>query len=253
MKSIINNLSLLLFAFVAIVSTTSCEKDHDHDGTGHMHIYFNNRYGLTEALDTNAVKTGTNNRDFRINKVQYYVSNVRLVGHDGNEVPFSGEYLLVKTNGVNELEMEELPTGHYTQLKFDVGVDSVTNHGDPSLLDAESDLSPTNNSGMFWSWNSGYIFFMAEGLVDTNATPNGTVDGPWIFHVGTDSYLSTVSIDIDKQVSEGSHPNINVYLNTAALFSNVDLGGADVITMTMNNMDLATRVKTNYSSAFTAE
>lgn len=245
-----------MLALVSLVSVTSCEKDddddHNHgDGTGHMHVYFNNKIG-TDALAYNTEYTGTNGRDFTFSLNQYYISNVKLVDHDGNEVALAGQYLLVKTGETNELEFEDLPAGHYHQLKFDVGIDSATNHADPSTYAATNPLAPQTPS-MHWSWNSGYIFVKLEGLVDTTAAKTGPVDGNWEMHVGMDSYKTTVTLDIDKEVTADSHPGLNVNLNATALFNNIDLGGADLATHTMDNMDLAMRLKANLATAFSAE
>lgn len=253
--SFINRFAIVLFSLASLISVTSCDKDdhdHDHDGTGHMHIYFNNRYGLTDALEYNTVKTGANGRNFTVNLNHYYISNVVLVDHDGNEVPLTGQYLLAKNGEENELDIEELPTGHYTQIRFSVGIDSVTNHADPSTYPATSPLALQVPS-MHWSWSTGYIFFKLEGLVDTSATKTGPVDAPWLIHLGTDAKYTTVTLPIDKVVDADSHPGININLNIAALFNNIDLGGADIATMTMDNQDLANRFKANFATAFTVE
>ena len=106
---------------------------------------------------------------------------------------------------------------------------------------------------MHWSWNSGYIFFRLEGLVDTSAAKTGTVDAPWEMHLGTDANLVSVELPIDVAVTAESHPGINVYLNTAALLIGIDLGGADIATHTMDNMPLANKLKANIATAFTVE
>jgi hypothetical protein len=246
------NYAITLLAILAVVSTTGCSKDdHDHDGTGHVHVYFTNKYDGAAQTST-ATYTGTNGRDFKIATNNYYISNVRLVDHDGAEVPFTGQYLLSKTGENNELELEGIAAGHYHHIRFDVGIDSVTNHSDPSTYASTSPLAPTTPS-MHWSWNSGYIFYRIEGLVDTSAAKNGTVDGEWEMHLGTDSKLASVELDIDLEISEGSHPGLNITMNTEDLFTNIDLGGADIVTHTMDNMPLANKLKANIATAFTVE
>jgi hypothetical protein len=245
------NYAIMLLAIFAAISITSCSKDHDHDGTGHLHVYFSNRYGLTDALEYDSVKTGTNGRNFTVQTNQYYISNVRLITHDGAEVS-TDAYLLAKNGLENEIEFEELAAGHYTALRFDVGIDSATNHLDPSTYDGTSPLALQTPS-MHWSWNSGYIFFRLEGLVDTSAAKTGTVDAPWEMHLGTDANLVSVELPIDVAVTAESHPGINVYLNTAALLIGIDLGGADIATHTMDNMPLANKLKANIATAFTVE
>ncbi|MBX9851532.1 MAG: hypothetical protein K2X86_07205 [Cytophagaceae bacterium] len=53
-----------------------------------------------------------------------------------------------------------MPVGNYTDIRFNIGVPRNINHSDPSLAPPPLDLG---KGGMFWEWNSGYIFFLAEG------------------------------------------------------------------------------------------
>lgn len=252
--STIKNYAIILLAVFASLSITSCDKeddDHDHDGKGHVHVYFNNLYNGAAQTST-ATYTGTNGRDFSIENNNYYISNMRLVNDAGVEVPFTGQYLLAKTGESNELELEEIATGNYTKIRFDVGIDSVTNHADPSTYPASSPLALKTPS-MHWSWASGYIFYRLEGLVDTTTAKNGTVDTGWKIHLGTDAKLTSVELNIDLMISASSHPGITINMNTEDLFNNIDLGGADLVSMTMDNQDLATRFRANLASAFSVD
>lgn len=249
--SIIKSTTILLLAVFASFSITSCSKDDNTDEKGHLHVYFNNRYGLTEALSYSTVYTATNGRDFTVETNQYYISNARLVTHDGTEVP-TDAYVLVQTDSLNELEFEDIAAGHYTALRFDVGIDSTTNHADPSTVNAGSPLA-SQMPPMYWSWNSGYIFMRLEGLVDTSAAISGTKDYTWELHLGLDANKVSVELPINATVSGDAHPGVNVFLNTAKLFTGIDLGGADKATHSMDNMPLAAKLKANIATAFTAE
>lgn len=249
----IKSYALIVLAIFAAVSFSSCDKkddDHDHDGTGHLHVYFNNEYSGT-ALSTAATYSGSNGRNFNFEQAQYYISNVRLVNHDGEEVP-ANTYLLAKTGESNEIEFEELAAGHYMKLRFDVGIDSTTNHTDPSTYPSTSVLASQSPS-MHWSWASGYIFLRLQGLVDTSAAVSGTIDGPWEIHLGMDNFRTSVELDIDVTVDADSHPGVNVNFDLANLLTGIDLGGADISTHTMDNMPLANKVKANIASSFSVE
>lgn len=254
-STFIKNYAILILAIFATVSITSCDKedhdDHNHDGTGHVHVYFSNKYDGAAQTST-ATYTGANGRNFTIENNSYYISNMRLVNNEGVEVPFTGQYLLAKTGESNELELEGIAAGTYTKIRFDVGIDSVTNHADPSTYPGTSPLALQAPS-MHWSWASGYIFYRLEGLVDTTAAKNGAVDTGWKIHLGTDAKLTSVELDIDLMISTDSHPAVNINMNTEDLFTNIDLGGADLESMTMNNQDLASRFKANIASSFSVE
>lgn len=246
---------MMALALATVFSTASCDKedDHDHEGHGHMHVHFNNLFGANQELQYDSIHTTGNGRNYTISLSQYYISNVRLVNHDGEEVPFDGTYLLAKTGVENELELDDVPAGHYTGIKFNVGVDSTTNHADPSLQSSSSPLALQTPS-MHWSWNSGYIFFRLEGMVDTTGTPDGTVDDMYYYHLGTDAYLLEVSLPIDAQVTADNHPGLNINLDHAALFNGIDVGGADRGGHGISsNADLAGRFSTNIVGAFSVE
>lgn len=106
-------------------------------------------------------------QDFRI-----YVSNVRLIAANGQEVPFaltsdnqwqSDKVALLdfenasgNCNGnaaTNNTLRGTAPTGEYTGLVFEIGVPYDLNHKDPTLASA-----PLNYSAMTWPWRIGYKF-----------------------------------------------------------------------------------------------
>jgi len=119
-------------------------------------------------------------KDFRL-----YVHNVRLLSH-GTEVPLAltddgawqqdGVALLdfedktgLCSNGTaatNDRLVGKAPAGHYTGLRFAVGVPFEKNHQDASTANA-----PLNVSTLFWSWAGGYKFIRLDGR--TTGLPNG--------------------------------------------------------------------------------
>ena len=252
--------SVLLVAFAALLSTsfTSCKKDdndddHDHEGSGHLHIYFQNKMGNMDLMygHTHQLSDG---RDYSFDQVQYYISNLRLKKEDGTEYPIDGVYEVVKGANLTEIDLEDIPAGHYHGIKFYVGVDSVTNHADPTLYDAGSALAPQSPS-MHWSWNSGYIFMRLEGNVDTSAAGDQTADFGYEMHLGGDANL--VDIDLTKhfEAGEREHPSVTVNMDAEYLIdNNIDFSNeADRITHTMDNMPLAMKLKNNISGAFSAQ
>jgi hypothetical protein len=88
------------------------------------------------------------------------------------------------TQGVSVMRME-VPPGEYRGIRFNVGVPRELNH-----LDATTQQMPLGiNSGMFWAWNPGYIFYRLEG---TALLPDGNQG--WVIHMGTDSFRLPVRI-----------------------------------------------------------
>lgn len=106
--------------------------------------------------------------DFRL-----YVSQVELLTADGKAVPVAliqdktwqleNIALLDFENGqgpcrngtpaTNMSVRGSVPVGHYSGVKFTVGVPFARNHGDPTVSPA-----PLSSTAMFWNWQGGYKF-----------------------------------------------------------------------------------------------
>ncbi|WP_299693547.1 MbnP family protein [Hydrocarboniphaga sp.] len=117
-----------------------------------------------------------------IDKLRYYLSNFRLRRHDGSWS--AGErserdaraYFLVDESqpGSKTLSVDGFAAGDYEGLEFLIGVDAARNAAgaQTGALDPEH--------GMFWTWNTGYIFFKLEGH-----SPQSTATGHSLsYHIG---------------------------------------------------------------------
>ena len=113
--------------------------------------------------------------------LRFYVSDVRLVGNDGTEVPLELEQDgLWQHQGVALLDFEDAtggcrngtaqtrnvvsgtaPAGDYRGLRFTLGVPMELNH-----INQATAPSPLSLTALFWSWNAGYKFLRAEVLSD---------------------------------------------------------------------------------------
>ncbi len=82
----------------------------------------------------------------------------------------------------------------FTDLTFNIGVDSITNHGDPSAYDNASPLNIITSGQMFWGWNPGYIFINLEGKVDTLVDATNLFDLSMSYHIGNDENRRTKTL-----------------------------------------------------------
>ena len=255
--------SLLLVAFAALLSTsfTSCKKDDDDDdhkheeGTGHLHVYFKNKMNGMDLMYDHT-HTLSDGREFNFSTVQYYVSNLRLVKADGTEHPMEGIFELVKGGATSELELEDVPGGNYSGIKFNVGVDSTTNKTVDPATQPEGSALGVQNPSMYWSWNSGYIFLRLEGNVDTAAVVGNSPEmGTFTMHVGSDPNLMDISLDKNFAVGENEHPSVSVFMDAQYLIdTDLDMStSADRNTHTMDNMPLVMKLKANIDGAFSAQ
>lgn len=112
---------------------------------------------------------------YSISKFKYYVGNIQLKGPNGKSHT-SHEYFLINEEEGNSksIELQNIPDGEYDEIIFLLGVDSLHN-----CSGAQSgSLDPIN--GMFWNWNTGYIFLKLEGNANSCNTPSNMFE----YHTG---------------------------------------------------------------------
>lgn len=206
-------------------------------------------------------------RPFAVDLLQFYVSNVRLVKDDGEELPLEGVSLLKApepglrvSHGAGATVEFSAPPGQYKGLRFDVGLDSTLNHGDPSIWPDDHPLSIYQ--GTHWRWATGYRFVMAEGVVDTSAAKDRLPAAPFAFHTGTTpltrSFDFTDRPEYAQYIAPNNYAHFNLRLDVRKLFDGgphrIDLA-KERITHTLgdNEYDLAVRFTENFKAAFTAD
>lgn len=179
---------------------------------------------------------------------QYYLSNFSLINAGGNIVSLPVSYFLVsekdtasKTIGFN------IPGGVYRGLRITIGVDSARN-----VSGVQSGaLDPAN--GMFWSWNTGYIFAKLEGKSPLSTAPLQNVT----YHIGGfktgQNALQSVTLNFPTQISVPAKAHVKI-----ALSANLDkwFEGVSPITIAkepfcMEPGELAQRIAANYAQMFT--
>lgn len=126
---------------------------------------------------------------YQIDTLKVYISDVALVRADGSEVRVGGLALVdFKKNASTQdvsVMLADVPAGEYRGLRFAVGVPREANH-----RDAATQALPLGvDSGMYWAWNPGYIFYRLEGRAQL---PAG--EQKWVLHLGTDAYKVPVNL-----------------------------------------------------------
>jgi len=100
------------------------------------------------------------NKDYIIiKKLKFYISNIQLSRKNKLVWAMKNSYSLLNLEDPNSLTIEmNIPSKlKFDQLKFGLGIDSLTN--DNGI--GPDDLDPLK--GMYWTWNTGYINFKIEG------------------------------------------------------------------------------------------
>lgn len=158
--------------------------------------------GVDAACDTDFVGVGTAASDAQVRDFRMYVSNIRLVDSDGEEVELEleqdgvwqfetvalldfedGTGLCADTGNpdLNSTVVGTVPEGDYTGVRFDVGVPSDLNHTDPNIAEAPLNLLP-----MTWNWLAGRKFVRFDLLVDNFPADNFG----WNTHLGSQGCMN---------------------------------------------------------------
>jgi len=228
----------------AVNYDADAEKDCccEYETNFEMTMQLNNYIGAT--LLSPGSTYSVNGANVQFDLVKFYISNIRLVDASGNETA-TDKYLLVEP-GTTNYTAGFFPEGDYTKLRFDVGIDSLTNHADPSTYPVNDPLGPQFPS-MHWSWDAGYIFIRIDAIADQDG--DGTVESPFEMHIGKDSNLRTVEFDVSLNGTGGNNYTTAINVNWLKFFDGVDMTG-DLTTHTGDNLDLTALLVGNIEGMF---
>lgn len=164
-----------------------------------VYLNINHKLGAEDALSTSS---GTNNlgNDFTVNRMQYYLSNFKLIHDNGQETPIVDLYALVNGQENTEIALGSLTFTEIEGIKFSVGVDGAKNHLDPTSYNSSHPLAPQNPS-MHWGWASGYRFVAMEGT-------GGPSNQVFEIHALGDNLYFEANIVVGAVTENG-----NVYIN----------------------------------------
>jgi len=163
---------LLLPAVVLTVAAStfvSCQKDTvdaiDPGVKNTVSIEFDNRVGDQKLVLGNTPYRTAAGEDFTVTTFNYFVSNIALKKTDGSVLNFPNQYFLIRQAdpGTQTIQLKDVPSGDYSAITFSIGVDSAKSVSPVAERTGVLDVTGYGNDGMYWSWNSGYIFMKMEG------------------------------------------------------------------------------------------
>ncbi|MBX2897067.1 MAG: hypothetical protein KF763_16595 [Cyclobacteriaceae bacterium] len=236
------NFKLLLITVAFLVAACS-ENEEPADTNGSLKIEFDNVVGSAnlQLNSTNQPYTNSLGETFNVTWLTYYISNIKLKRADGSYYidpvvndGSKGYYLIDEADAASQvLTLQNIPPGEYTELTFTVGVDAnqVTQGAQVGVLDPAK--------GLFWSWNSGYIFFAIEGIAAASTQPENVFQ----YHVGGYKLISgnanlvnnlrdvTLSFNGDNPIVNGSKtPEVHLLMDVLKAFN----GPGSTVTFTAN-------------------
>src|ERR1700746_1185644 len=164
-----------ILGLIIFLIASPCNSNAQHSTKGSLSIAFSHYVDDRPLNLYSNVYTNNLGQTFTVNNFKYYISNIHLQKKDGTEF-ISPDYFLINEDeeSSKNIILNNIPDGEYTSISFIVGVDSAHN-----CSGAQSGaLDPAN--GMFWAWNTGYIFLKLEGKSKFSGGPGGIFE----YHIG---------------------------------------------------------------------
>lgn len=154
---------------------------------------------------------GNTNEKLKFTTLEYILSNFELQAKDGSwtKIPESYFYVNHATAASKTITLKDVKVQDYTAVRFLIGVDSLRNTSGAQT----GGLDPA--TGMFWSWNQGYIFLKLEGT--SAASP---AQGKFTYHIG--GFKAPLNAIAKATVSFGSNTlGVKTGSNTIKLTANL--------------------------------
>lgn len=252
--------SLFRYAFLlaAVASLLfACKEDPDNEptGVGQVSIEFENVVNGEPLRLNEGTYTNANGDSFNVTMFRYFISNITLTSADGTEYVQPESYYLVNEEEAasRKFTIPNVPTGEYTGITFTIGVDSARN-----VSGAQTGaLDP--NSGMFWTWKSGYIYVRMEGYSPQAKTSADGTPGGLVFHIGgfqsPNNCIRTVSPAMEGntfEVKTTGSPELHFVADVARMFDGPNrVSFAE--TSLMHGGPKAIPIADNYTDMFTLD
>lgn len=158
----------------------------------------------------------------QLKTLKFYISDVELSAQSGKKQALSDVELVNfdddqdgQINPFRQSYSYIIPSDNFAKLKFSVGLPSLTNQTDPTLLTKENPLS--TYSGMYWDWGSMYVFIMMEAGIDSNS--DGSFDSNIAFHTGLDTlFRAENTYPLTFDLSAFAKDTIHVLIDWNKLF-----------------------------------
>ena len=200
-----------------IIIIASCKKDNaEISGSGKVNLEFDHVVGTQALIFNSQTYMNANGDDYKVNTFKYYVSNIKFKKADGSGVAVAESYLLINAADASSKiqTLTNVPAGDYSGIEFTIGVDEARNFAGAQT----GALDPAK--GMFWSWNSGYIFLMFEGTSSKSTQASNQL----FFHVGgakaPTNAVRTASLAFPSvlRVRDNTDPDVHFFVDVASLF-----------------------------------
>ena len=157
----------------------------------------------------------------RIDVLKFYLSETHLENAGTIIADFHDSFILADAAEEGVYTVGTASPGTFDNVEIVVGLDSATNHADPTVAE-----EPLNDPSMHWSWNpaAGYKFLALEGRVDDDG--DGVVDDSdpaFTYHCATDDALRGISGAYAGTITDGGTVTMHVHLMVDELVNGIDM------------------------------
>jgi hypothetical protein len=212
------------FLLCCLVAVAACKKTDNEPEKGTLVLNFQLQYNGAPLVMFDRYEY-PNGMEFFFTRFSFYMSNLQIAG-DGaaNNAPITIKDIdflnLTKQHesadgaakGFNYV-IENIPTGAYNRLNFDMGVPAEQNAKQPK--DYAND-HPLADTGEYWdSWMS-YIFSKTEGKIDTDG--DGQAELGLAYHIGSDETLRNIVLNKEFSIKNGEQTEVTILIEMKRMF-----------------------------------
>ncbi len=218
----------VLYALFLLVLFNGCEKDAEeiHDdlvNAPHANTTLTMSMSFTRngaAFDPSVPFTDTAGRLIRIDGLKFFIAQPWFEDDNGDTVAdFPSKYLLFDLASAGSIQTIGEVDAHLHALHCGLGVDSATNHIDPTTLGA-----PLNDPSMWWGWADFHKFLSLSGKYDSDNS--GSIDNSdWEFNYdcGFDTLYTGLEVHVHTDADMGGSVVIPLSLNIDTLMAGMNV------------------------------
>ncbi|HEX2615894.1 MAG TPA: MbnP family protein [Flavobacteriales bacterium] len=223
-----HNTKIIACLAAGLVCITACKKDSEDPPatptpaptTGTIKIGLGFHWGAPD-FELGATYMDGAGHAIQIDALKFYLSEMHLENGGNIIADFHDSFILADAAEEASYTVGTAAPGSFDHVEIVIGLDSSTNHADPTLAEA-----PLNDPNMHWSWNPavGYKFLLLEGRVDDDG--DGVVDAGdpgFTYHCATDDALRVAAAAHSATITAGGTTSMHVHLHVNELVDGVDM------------------------------
>ena len=181
---------------------------------------------------------------FSVEQFKYYISDIRVTGEGQTEKLLDQPHLVDEGDSSSLVLHLSSGVSGIRAIRFTVGVDSLANLGGVPTGDLDPML------GMFWTWNTGYVYARLQGESDSAKSPAHRFTWDIGGYKSPSNAVRTISLAIPKQNGQGQDSEINIYVDILKWFDGKQPLRIAASPVCHQPGALAMQIADNYSTMF---